>query len=128
MGRRGRPPKTKAVPRRSSVSCSDHDSSLSPERFMFQSSQPGEVNPSAAATSMGAPASGTAGLSWLSVLKGASTQSGKPSSSGLSPTLIPTVPLASSLISVNHACALNPNVPINVTGNDSLYYSILLLP
>ncbi|CAO2827371.1 unnamed protein product [Amaranthus hypochondriacus] len=49
-------------------------------------------------------------------------QSGKPSSSALSPALTPTVPLVSS-VSVNPALAFNSSVPINVAGHDFVLLS-----
>ena len=75
MGRRGRPPKVKAVLWRASVSCSDRESSSSPDRYLFQSSLPHEdVSVASSPSCKAVP--GTVGLSWVSVLQ-SSSQSGK---------------------------------------------------
>lgn len=86
MGRRGRPPKTKVAPRRTSVSGSDRSSS-SPERYLFKSSTPTVVD-----AGSHTPNPGAIGLSWVNVLKG-NSQAGMATASKLvvSPPVDPVV-------------------------------------
>ena len=67
MGRRGRPPKVKAVLRKPSMSCSSRESS-SPDRYEFQSSVGGAPDPASDAPTR-------VGLSWVTVLKSTPTAS-----------------------------------------------------
>ncbi|CAO2841269.1 unnamed protein product [Amaranthus hypochondriacus] len=92
MGRRGRPPKVKAVPR--VLSESSRESSSSPERYIFQESASQE-KPVAIDSAMSIP-SGRVGLSWVSILKSPAMKSGIP------PPPLPT-PSVSSSIHVSNA-------------------------
>ena len=86
MGRRGRPAKKQAVPRKPSpVSCSSREPSSSPERSLFQSSvrfsdaRIARV-PISVPSGSGQP---TVGLSWVSVLKSAGKQAATPLTAAL---------------------------------------------
>ncbi|CAO2841277.1 unnamed protein product [Amaranthus hypochondriacus] len=74
MGRRGRPTKVKAVPRKRDDGGSDpEDSSSSPDRYLFHSSKPTKsvlIAGSSAKSTAENPS--TVGLSWISVWKGQS--------------------------------------------------------
>ncbi|CAO2834646.1 unnamed protein product [Amaranthus hypochondriacus] len=74
MGRRGRPPKVKAVPQKTSRSSSSREGSSSPERSLFHSSLPSSIRTPVGSASH----QSTVGLSWVSVLKASSKQSAQP--------------------------------------------------
>ncbi|CAO2827614.1 unnamed protein product [Amaranthus hypochondriacus] len=78
MGRRGRPPKVKAVPRKTCRSYSSREGSSSPERSLFHSSTPSSSLHNNGGNASIQPA---IGLSWVSVLKSSMKQQVQPTRS-----------------------------------------------
>ena len=89
MGRRGRPPKVKAIPRKLSESCSERESFSSLDIYLFQSSVLSEDLPESSSKQLFSLGPSIVKLNWVQILKGSTLQSGNNTIS------LPTVHLVS---------------------------------
>ncbi|CAO2817461.1 unnamed protein product [Amaranthus hypochondriacus] len=102
MGRRGRPLKVKAVPRRASGSDLDRESSSYPDRYLFQSTRAPEDVAAHSLNLVLSPAPNSLGLNWVSVLKGSSSKPGNP------PISVANTPIVIPIVSTSTVPLLNP--------------------